>query len=228
MKDEVLNVSQSSVAQALAADYFCIYYVNVDDNRFIEYSSSPEYRSLGLPVTGDDIITFARTRFEEFIYPDDRRHFLEGFVKEDILEALDDHGIFTMTFRFLFPEGPTHVLLKITRMIEEKARHVVIGISSIDEEMKAQEAVEEAHHAMEEAHHAMEEAHHASMTYSRVAQALAGDYFSIYVVDPVTDDFFQYSATKEFDSLLNVAVGGSQGLLAVHHAGAGHFTQFLD
>ncbi|MBQ7534663.1 MAG: response regulator [Stomatobaculum sp.] len=194
MKDEVLNVSQSSVAQALAADYFCIYYVNVEDNRFIEYSSSPEYRSLGLPATGDDIITFARTRFEEFIYPDDRRHFLDNFVKEDILKTLDEHGIFTLTFRFLFPEGPTHVLLKITRMIEEEARHVVIGISSIDEEMKAQEA-------MEEAHHAMEEAHSASMTYSRVAQALAGDYFSIYVVDPVTDDFFQYSTTEDFDKL---------------------------
>ena len=41
MKDEVLKVSQSSVAQALAADYFCIYYVNVNTNKFIEYIASP-------------------------------------------------------------------------------------------------------------------------------------------------------------------------------------------
>ncbi len=58
MKDEVLKISQSSIAQALAADYFCIYYVNVDDDRFIEYSSSPEFRALGLPAIGDDIINF--------------------------------------------------------------------------------------------------------------------------------------------------------------------------
>ena len=80
-----------------------------------------------------------------------------------------------------------YVRLKITRMIEEEARHVVIGISNVDEELKARQAYSEAQQA--------------SLTYSRVAQALAGDYFSIYVVDPVTDDFFQYSATKEFDSL---------------------------
>ena len=34
--------------------------------------------------------------------------------------------------------------------------------------------------------------------------------------------------TKEFNGLVDVAVGGSQGLLAVHHAGAGQITQFLD
>ena len=187
MKDEVLNVSQSSVAQALAADYFCIYYVNVSTNKFIEYKAAPEYRALGLPTTGDDIITFARTNFEELIHPDDRQYFLQYFVKEDILESLDEHGNFTMTFRMMFREGPMYVRLKITRMIEEEARHVVIGISNVDEELKARQAYAEAQQA--------------SLTYSRVAQALAGDYFSIYVVDPVTDDFFQYSATKEFDSL---------------------------
>ena len=187
MKDEVLKVSQSSVAQALAADYFCIYYVDVSTDKFIEYNASPEYRALGLPTTGDDIITFARTNFEEIIHPDDRKYFLEYFVKEHILESLDDHGNFTMTFRMMFREGPAYARLKITRMIEEEARHVVIGISNVDKELKARQAYAEAHQA--------------SLTYSRVAQALARDYFSIYVVDPVTDDFFQYSTTKEFDSL---------------------------
>ncbi len=187
MKDEVLKVSQSSVAQALAADYFCIYYVDVSTDKFIEYNASPEYRALGLPTTGDDIITFARTNFEEIIHPDDRKYFLEYFVKERILESLDDHGNFTMTFRMMFREGPAYARLKITRMIEEEARHVVIGISNVDKELKARQAYAEAHQA--------------SLTYSRVAQALARDYFSIYVVDPVTDDFFQYSTTKEFDSL---------------------------
>ena len=187
MKDEVLKVSQSSVAQALAADYFCIYYVDVSTDKFIEYNASPEYRALGLPTTGDDIITFARTNFEEIIHPDDRKYFLEYFVKERILESLDDHGNFTMTFRMMFREGPAYARLKITRMIEEEARHVVIGISNVDKELKARQAYAEAHQA--------------SLTYSRVAQALARDYFCIYVVDPVTDNFFQYSTTKEFDSL---------------------------
>ena len=187
MENELLSVSQSSIAQALATDYFCIYYVNVQNDKFIEYNASPEYKALGLPVTGDDIISFARTNFEEFIYPDDRKGFLKRFTKEKVLRSLDQYGTFTMMFRMMFSALPTYVHLKVTRMIEKEARHVVIGISSIDEQMKAKEAFEKTHSE--------------SITYSRVAQALAGDFFSIYVVDPDTDRFIQYSATKEYDKL---------------------------
>ena len=40
MEEEYLKVSPARVAQALAADYFCIYYVNTKNNKFIEYSAS--------------------------------------------------------------------------------------------------------------------------------------------------------------------------------------------
>ncbi|MBQ8934065.1 MAG: response regulator [Lachnospiraceae bacterium] len=187
MKNEVMRISQASVAQALAADYFCIYYVNTENDKFIEYSAAPEYKEFGLPPAGDDIITFARTNFEEIIYPEDRAHFLETFTKETILEALDTYGHFTMIFRLMFKGIPTYVHLKITRMIEEESRHVVIGISSVDEQMKAQEAFRKARYA--------------SITYSKVAQALAGDYFSIYVVDTDTDHFIEYSSADQYESL---------------------------
>ena len=187
MKNEVLKVSQSSVAQALAADYFCIYYVNTENDRFIEYSASPEYKEFGLPVTGDDIIGFSRTNFEEIIYPEDRQRFLETFTKENIISTLDAHGTFTMTFRLMFRQVPTWVHLKVTRMIEEEKRHVVIGISNVDEQMRAREAYERAHHEQ--------------ITYSRVAQALAGDYFSIYVVNPDTDEFVEYSSAEDYKYL---------------------------
>ena len=187
MEQETLKVSPSSVAQALAADYFCIYYVNTDNNKFIEYSASEEYKELGLPRTGDDFIRFSRQCFEKHIYPEDRERFLDGFVKEKVMAELDAHGIYTLTFRLLFKDAPTYVHLKVTRMIEKEGHHIVIGISSVDEQMKAMEAFETAHHA--------------SITFGRVATALAGDYFSIYVVDLDTDHFVEYSATEEYDML---------------------------
>ena len=39
------------------------------------------------------------------------------------------------------------------------------------------------------------------ITFSRVAQALAGDYFSIYIVDPETDHFIEYSSAEEYENL---------------------------
>ena len=187
MEEEYLKVSPARVAQALAADYFCIYYVNTKNNKFIEYSASEEYRALGLPRSGEDFISFSRERFESIIYPEDQERFLDGFVKEKIISELDAHGIYKLAFRLMFNGVPTYVQLKVTRMIEKEGTHIVIGISSVDEQMKAMEAFETAHHA--------------SITFGRVASALAGDYFSIYVVDLDTDHFVEYSATKEFDTL---------------------------
>ena len=187
MEEEYLNVSPARVAQALAADYFCIYYVNTKNNKFIEYSASEEYRALGLPRSGEDFISFSRERFESIIYPEDQERFLDGFVKEKIISELDVHGIYKIAFRLMFNGVPTYVHLKVTRMIEKEGSHIVIGISSVDEQMKAMEAFETAHHA--------------SITFGRVASALAGDYFSIYVVDLDTDRFVEYFATEEYDKL---------------------------
>ncbi len=187
MEEEYLKVSPARVAQALAADYFCIYYVNTKNNKFIEYSASEEYRALGLPHSGEDFISFSRERFESIIYPEDQERFLDGFVKEKIISELDAHGIYKIAFRLMFNGVPTYVQLKVTRMIEKEGSHIVIGISSVDEQMKAMEAFETAHHA--------------SITFGRVASALAGDYFSIYVVDLDTDRFVEYFATEEYDKL---------------------------
>ena len=187
MEQKPLKVSPASVAQALAADYFCIYYVNTDNDKFIEYSASKEYKELGLPSTGDDFISFSRKRFEEIVYPEDQERFLDGFIKEKVMSELDAHGIYTITFRLMFKNVPTYVHLKVTRMIEKEGHHVVIGISSVDEQMKALEAFETAHHA--------------SITYSRIAQALAEDYFAIYYVDMSTGHFVEYSSDVTYQEL---------------------------
>ena len=187
MEQEPLKVSPASVAQALAADYFCIYYVNTDNDKFIEYSASEEYKELGLPRTGHDFISFSRKRFEEIIYPEDQERFLDGFLKEKVMSELDANGIYTLTFRLMFKNVPTYVHLKATRMIEKEGHHIVIGISSVDEQMKALEAFETAHHA--------------SITYSRIAQALAEDYFAIYYVDMSTGHFVEYSSDVTYQEL---------------------------
>ena len=102
MEEEILKVSQSSVAQALAADYFCIYYVNTDNDHFIEYSASPEYRRLGLPRESDNFVLFSRDNFEHVIDPRDRARFLSDFTKDKVLKALDAQKTYTLTFRMLF------------------------------------------------------------------------------------------------------------------------------
>ena len=187
MEKEILTVSQSSVAQALAADYFCIYYVNIDNDHFIEYSSSPEYKKLGLPRNSEDFNLFSKKIFDHVVFPDDRDRFREEFTKANILEGLENRAHFTMTFRMIMEDRPTYVHLKVTRMIGSEGNHVVVGISNIDDQMRQQDEYRQSEEQR--------------ITFSKVAQALAGDFFSIYVIDPDTNRFIEYSATEQYDEL---------------------------
>ena len=47
-------------------------------------------------------------------------------------------------------------------------------------------------------HESVEKIHAERLTFSRVAQALAGDYISIYVIEPDTGQYVEYSSTEEF------------------------------
>ena len=69
MKEEVLKVSQSSVAQALAGDYFSIYVVDPQNDHFVEYSANAQYEELGLEKEGYDFFNVSRRNMDRIIYP---------------------------------------------------------------------------------------------------------------------------------------------------------------
>ena len=171
------HVAYAGIAKALAADYFCIYYVNTETDRFLEYSSDPEYSALDIEKNGRDFFGVSRRNAEHVIYSGDRERFMRVFTKENIMEALDRDGKFTFTYRLMFGSEPVYVRMKATRLEDTTGSHIVIGLSNVDAEITLQEK---------------------EITYSKIAQALAADYFSIYLVDADTGKFMEYSSTEEF------------------------------
>ena len=185
--DNLKEVTASSVAEALAQDYFSIYYVNALTDEFVEYSSSKEYEKLGIETSGKDFFNLSRKNIDKAIYSEDRDMFLESFTKEKVLMTLFTHRTFTLTYRLLFDGVPKYVHMKATRMKERDDYHIVVGVSDIDDQMKAKEAYEKAHTS--------------SLTYSRITQALADDYFSIYCINVEDDSFIEYSTSEEYEKL---------------------------
>jgi PAS domain S-box-containing protein len=102
--------------------------------------------------------------------------------KDKAIRWVDDYGHYlnTSTYGGVF----TVFISDIT----EKHEQIESNIAS---QMATIEALNET----------LKKVHVEHITFSKVAQALAGDYFSIYVVDPETDNFVRYSATKEYDRL---------------------------
>ena len=126
----------SRIAQALAQDYFSIYYVNTDTDRFIEYSAYDAYSELGIEKSGDDFFNLSRKNIQRVGHPDDLPGFLEVFTKENLLHELEMNNTFTINYRLLFNGEPTYVSMKATRMGGESDHHIVIGVNNVDAQMR--------------------------------------------------------------------------------------------
>ncbi len=119
-----------------------------------------------------------------------------------ILKQFETKEQFSVSFVRDLKDGQRHYRVDIGKVRMPGGRiGVVMGFKDVDKEVRRdqamQEALEDARRETEEYRLAVTE----HITYGKVAQALAGDYFSIYIVDPDTDQFVEYSATKEFDDL---------------------------
>ncbi|HCI73023.1 MAG TPA: hypothetical protein DHV42_00585 [Lachnospiraceae bacterium] len=179
------GMTYATIARALAADYYNLYYVELESERFIEYSSQPGGEELAVERHGERFFEMARKDSMHRIYEADREAFLARFTKEQVLRELDRQGAFSATYRLIDTGEPMYVYMKAMRM-QPFGNHLIIGISIVDKQMKEQ--------ARQERIQREEEA------YSRV-MALSGDYLSMYTIDPDSGKYYEYSASAEFEKL---------------------------
>ena len=130
------RITYEKVAQALAGDYICIYIVDPDTERFVEYSATEEYNRLGVEKSGEDFFSLSWKNIERLIFPGDRERFLGTFFKEKVISILERDGSFTMKYRLLDGETPFWVSMKATLLQDEDGRHLIIGLNNIDAQMK--------------------------------------------------------------------------------------------
>lgn len=172
----------ASIARALAADYYNIYYVDSVTEDFIEYSSPVGEEEIAMERHGKNFFAAAKRDTETRIYEEDREPFLKRFTKEKVLSELDKHGLFTASYRLIDTGKPVYVNMKITKMPPE-GRYLIIGISIIDSLMKQHEIEN-----MIRMEHTV---------YSRI-MALSGSYLSLFNIDPETGRYNEYSASYEY------------------------------
>ncbi|MCR5605611.1 MAG: GGDEF domain-containing protein [Treponema sp.] len=130
------SLTYAGIAEALAYDYDCIYYVNTKTNEYIEYKSSDEYKKLHLAPAGRDFFDFCTGSFFNLIYVDDKDTFLQAVNKENFMNVLSVDRLFLLTFRIILNGEATYFRMKATRMALEDNHHIVIGLSNIDESIK--------------------------------------------------------------------------------------------
>ena len=130
------RITYEKVAKALADDYFSIYVVEPDTGKFVEYSATGEYDSMGVEKSGEDFFTLSRKNMERLIYTEDRERFLGTFYKEKVMSILERDGSFTMKYRLVVGGTPTWVSMKATLLEDKDGRYLIIGTNNIDAQMK--------------------------------------------------------------------------------------------
>ena len=182
-KEESLTYSR--IARALSLDYTYLYYVSLTTDEFIEYHSTPDREDISVERKGADFFGQSRRDASFLIHKDDQPIFLNSFTKENIIEKINSFGMFSLSYRLMVDGSPTYVNMKATRL-KGNDDHIIIGVNNIDGQKKDQEAFERV----------IEE----RKTYARIT-ALSGNYICIYTIDPETDDYIEYSATKDYEGL---------------------------
>ncbi len=138
LKDPDEGADYASIARALASDYYNIYYVDLETEKFIEYSSAVGEESMVMERHGEHFFDAVYRDSATRIYKDDRAAFLKGFTRENIVRVLDKQGVFATFYRLIDSGKPVYAHMKITRMLPDR-KHLIIGINLIDRQMKLKE-----------------------------------------------------------------------------------------
>lgn len=174
----------AEIARTLAADYYNIFYIDLKTEKFIEYSSPVGGEGLTVERRGENFFEECRQASDR-VYEEDREYFYTVFNKENVIRELDEQGVFNATYRLVDMGDPVYVNMKITRM-QQNSDHIIMGISIIDAQMKHNEATESLRRERD--------------ALSRI-MALSEDYLSLYMIDPETGKYVEYSSTEEYESL---------------------------
>lgn len=124
---------------ALNGNLMVLYYIDLENDAYTEYSASREYEDLGLAKQGSD---FFRTTYENSfrtIHPEDQPLFHAQVTKENILATIERDGVFVLDYRLLLGELPTYVRLKAAKVEEDGATTLIVGLLDEDAQIRQEQ-----------------------------------------------------------------------------------------
>ena len=187
-----INRTYAHIAQALARGYTDLFHVNMDTGAFVEYRTDDDLGVLCESRRGPDFFASCAREAKLYVHPEDQAAFVAAMNRDFLAAALDRSRVFEMTYRRITDGRAFYVHMKVSRMADD-GRFIVIAVSDIDELMRQRRA--EARMQEER------------IVYARL-HALTGNFIVVYVVDPETDHYREFSSTDDYvDSFAQATEG---------------------
>ena len=125
--------------RALAGDFLGLYSVVPETGHYHEYSATSSYKDLSSPREGADFFVDSREQVRKVIYPEDQNRLLEVLTKENVMEEIDRHGIFSVGYRLMLRGTPRYVQLRAAIVEEKEGPRLIVGIIDIDAQVRQEE-----------------------------------------------------------------------------------------
>ena len=180
------SIAYQDIVNWLIKDTFTIYYVNLENDNYVEYSSNDGFRTMNVEQCGEDFFLDARRNTRKVIFPEDYEKVITMFDKDYLLKSLEE-GSVSITYRLLIEGSPTYINATIDYS-DSKKDHLLFNIRRVDNEMKWLKSYEKYINK--------------NVTYSSIAYSLARDFFIIYYIDLENDEFIEYSSNSAYKQLM--------------------------
>ncbi len=177
-------VTFSRLALSLATDYESIYYINANDNSYVEYGRVGSDETLTVLSLGDDFFKDVPYNAERLVYKADLSAFLDFFDREKLLDRLNSGKAFMHDYRLVLGGNAVYYQLKAIRGSGADSSFIIVGVKNVDEQVR-KEMIAAAE----------------SKIYGEISMSLASRYEVIYYIDTQTNMFTLYSSSDEFDKL---------------------------
>jgi len=133
------NATFYQIASSLANQYDTIYYVDMLDDHYIEFSSTDVYKSLEVRPSGDDFFREALGNIDRVIHSEDRDAIHRILNKSTMIQLLQEKHMITHTYRILIQDGFMYARLSVIWATDN--RHLIIGVMNIDKEIRREQEI---------------------------------------------------------------------------------------
>ena len=188
-KERNSGIVFTHIAQALAHGYMALYYIDVNSEEFIEYRSDEENGSLVESHRGWHFFELFQDEVDRLVYSEDQEKVKKAMDRKTLVAALNNNNnnnnnnAFMLTCRVNGEDGPSYISINVNRM-QDDDRFIILGILDVDEEVKQRNAATRMYEER--------------TAYNRI-NALAGEFFCVFVVDPETAEYREISSTEYFN-----------------------------
>ena len=190
------------LAHALARGYIDLYYVNMDTGEFIDLRFDEERNMLTEVRRGTNFFEICIQEAKQYIYSADQQSFASFMDYSYLIKVLSENNKAELIFRRIVKGNPIFVKMNISRLSDDP-HFTVVSVTDIDELMRQRQAEERIQEER--------------TVYARL-HALTGNFICVYIVDPETNQYHEFSATDHYVESFSQAKEGSDFFTTVRKA----------